>query len=500
MYSDAEPYGAGVSESTEIIRSLTLAGHKGRVRAVLSSNQVSFESRSGHALDLHLAAVQRVHHSHTNLIPGWMAMVGLLLIWISFRTLNGSAQAIAGSVGLVLSTGHLITRRPTLTIDTTAGDCHSIFGNDATLMRMCTMIQRLRDGSSMEDARRGLEILSRDAEYPRTKQLEAESIPEPVEIMPNPVISAFLDEIAIEDALENTPVESMSNGFELPDWLDEPESVEMEIPAGLLSRSKDNLHTRRNQVASQGWMGQAPAPVQHYQGVYRQEMIDENSFEMMRGIGMMPVERQPVQQSQTPINFLPSFVGTDGAHIPQGNPDNFNSPDQSLPEIEEEIVEESLVAGARISDSIQDESNEDIKSQAERYPHLSRLSQRPKSQKTRLSTTHNRRKALTASSVVKELLAPPLMRAGKIGRKLKNRFRTGDALRLQARNAHSEEIANSIRGLAESNGGIVPDGQVSTMMAHIGESIQPIPQSFEDLVVSDDNSDAISVKLPRIDL
>ena len=72
MYSDAEPYGAGVSESTEIIRSLTLAGHKGRVRAVLSSNQVSFESRSGHALDLHLAAVQRVHHSHTNLIPGWM--------------------------------------------------------------------------------------------------------------------------------------------------------------------------------------------------------------------------------------------------------------------------------------------------------------------------------------------------------------------------------------------------------------------------------------------
>ena len=501
MYSDAEPYGAGVSESTEIIRSLTLAGHKGRVRAVLSSNQVSFESRSGHALDLHLAAVQRVHHSHTNLIPGWMAMVGLLLIWISFRTLNGSAQAIAGSLGIVLSTGHLITRRPTLTIDTTAGDCHSIFGNDATLMRMCTMIQRLRDGSSMEDARRGLEILSRDAEYPRTQQLEAELTPDPVEIMPNPVISAFLDEIEIEDALDNTNVEPISNGFELPDWFDEPETVEMEIPAGLLSRSKDNLHTRRNQVASQGWMEQAPVPVQHYQGVYRQEMVDENSFEMMRGIGMVPVERQPVQQSPMPTNFLPSFVGSDGAHIPQADSESFKSPDPPLPEIEAEIIEESLVAGARISDSIQAETNEDMKAQSERYPHLSRLSQRPQSQTSRLSTTRNQRKALTASSVVKELVGPSIMRAGgKIGRKLKNRFRTGDALRLQARNTHSEEIANSIRELAESNGGIVPDGQVSSMMAHIGESIQPIPQSFEDLVVSDDNSDTISVKLPRIDL
>ena len=103
------------------------------------------------------------------------------------------------------------------------------------------------------------------------------------------------------------------------------------------------------------------------------------------------------------------------------------------------------------------------------------------------------------ASVVKELVGPSLLRAGKIGQKLKNRFRTGDALRLQARNAHSEEVAQSIRELAKSNGGIVPDDQVSSMMAHIGKSIQNIPQSFDDLVVSEDNCDAISVKLPRID-
>ncbi len=500
MYSDAEPYGAGVSESTEIIRSLTLAGHKGRVRAVLSKKQISFESRSGHALDLHLDAVQRVHHSHTNLIPGWMALVGLLLVWISFRTLNGSAQAIAGSVGIVLSTGHLITRRPTLTIDTTAGDCHSVFGNDATLMRMCTMIQRLRDGATMEESRRGLEILSRDAEYPRTQQLEAELIPEPLEIMPNPVISAFLDEIEIEDAQQNPQIEPISSGFELPDWFEEVETVEQEVPAGLLSRSKDNLHTRRNQVASNGWMEPAPAPAQHYQGVYRQEMADENSFEMIRGVGMVPVERQQPQQSQMPTHFLPSFVGTDGAHIPHSNPESFNSPDQALPVVEEQIEEVSLVADARRSDIIQAELSEDGQEQADRYPHFSRLSQRSPSQPTRLSTTSNKRKSLTASSVVKELVGPSLIRAGNIGRKLKNRFRTGDALRLQARNAHSEEVVQSIRELAESNGGIVPDGQVSSMMAHIGESIQPIPQSFEDLVVSDDVSDAISSKLLRIDL
>ena len=500
MYSDAVPCEAGVSESTEIIRSLTLAGHKGRVRAVLSPNQISFESRSGHALDLHLDAVQRVHHSHTNLIPGWMAMVGLLLMWISFRTLNGSAQAIAGSVGIVLSTGHLITRRPTLTIDTTAGDCHSIFGNDAILMRMCTMIQRLRDGATMEEARRGLEILSRDAEYPRIQQLEAELIPEPVEIMPNPVISAFLDEIESEDAQKNVQAGPISSEFALPDWFEEVGSSEQEVSAGLLNRSRENIHTRRNQVAAHGWMEPAPTPIQPYQGVYRQEMIGGNSFEMMRGIGMIPVERQPVQQSQMPTQFLPSFVGTDGAHIPHSNSEDFISPDQPLPVIEEQTEEASLVAGARRDDIIQAEVREESQSQVERYPHFSRLSQRSSSQSQRLSTTSKRRKSLTASSVVKELVGPSLMRAGKIGRKLKNRFRTGDGLRLQARNAHSEEVAQSIRELAKSNGGIVPDNQVSSMMAHIGESIQPIPQSFGDLVLSEDDSDIISANLPRIDL
>lgn len=499
MYSDAVPYGAGVGESTEIIRSLTLAGHKGRVRALLSSNQISFESRSGHALDLHLDAVQRVHHSHTNLIPGWMAMVGLLLIWVSFRTFNGSAQAIAGSAGIVLSAGHLITRRPTLTIDTTAGDCHSVFGNDATLMRMCTMIQRLRDGATMEEARRGLEILSRDAEYPRIQQLEAELLPEPVEILPNPVISAFLDEIENEDAQQKIQAEPISSGFELPDWFDEEETSNREVPAGLLSRSKENIHTRRNQVAAHGWMEPAPSPMQPYQGVYRQEMIDGNSFEMIRGIGMIPVDRQPMQQSQVPTHFLPSFVGTDGAHIPCANPGNFNSPDQPLSVIEQQTEEVSLVADARRDDIVQAEVEEESQSQVERYPHFSRLSQRSPSRSPRLSTTHNRRTSLTVSSVVKELVGPSLLRAGKIGQKFKNRFRTGDALRLQARNAHSEEVAQSIRELAKSNGGIVPDDQVSSMMAHIGKSIQNIPQSFDDLVVSEDNCDAISVKLPRID-
>jgi hypothetical protein len=206
-----------------------------------------------------------------------------------------------------------------------------------------------------------------------------------------------------------------------------------------------------------------------------------------------------MQQSQVPTHFLPSFVGTDGAHIPCANPGNFNSPDQPLAVIEQQIEEVSLVADARRDDIVQAEVEEDSKSQVERYPHFSRLSQRSPSRSPRLSTTHNRRTSLTVSSVVKELVGPSLLRAGKIGKKLKNRFRTGDALRLQARNAHSEEVAQSIRELAKSNGGIVPDDQVSSMMAHIGKSIQNIPQSFDDLVVSEDNCDAISVKLPRID-
>ena len=79
-----------------------------------------------------------------------------------------------------------------------------MFGNDSLLMKLCTMIQRLQDGASMADARRGLELLSKEAAYPRTSQLEQNRRKEPIVMESNPAIEAFLQTIDTEgDTLLN---------------------------------------------------------------------------------------------------------------------------------------------------------------------------------------------------------------------------------------------------------------------------------------------------------
>ena len=56
---DTKPEGLSVNGAGIKFRSLSLGGVRGKVRATLSENQVSFESKNGHALDIRLDAIQR---------------------------------------------------------------------------------------------------------------------------------------------------------------------------------------------------------------------------------------------------------------------------------------------------------------------------------------------------------------------------------------------------------------------------------------------------------
>ena len=86
---DTKPEGLSVNGAGIKFRSLSLGGVRGKVRATLSENQVSFESKNGHALDIRLDAIQRVHHHHTTLVPGWLAVVGLIFMWVAWRGVTG---------------------------------------------------------------------------------------------------------------------------------------------------------------------------------------------------------------------------------------------------------------------------------------------------------------------------------------------------------------------------------------------------------------------------
>ena len=175
MYSDERASSPLSTEGSEILSSLSMAGEKGRVKALLTDKHLCFESRTGHALDLRLNTISRVHHHSTTLIPGWMAFIGLILIWVSWRVLVGHTQLAMGLLGILLTSGWVITRRPTLTIDTEAGDCHVVFGNDSNLMRLCILVQKMKEGASLEEARKDLEILHRDKDYPRMTNITEEA-------------------------------------------------------------------------------------------------------------------------------------------------------------------------------------------------------------------------------------------------------------------------------------------------------------------------------------
>ena len=502
---DTKPEGLSVSESEEIFRLLSLGGVKGKVRGTLTQHQLSFESRNGHALDLKLDAIQRVHQHHTTLIPGWLGIVGLILIWIAWRGVNEAPQILLGVTGLVLSSAHIITRRPTLAIDTFVGDCHTVFGNDSSLMRLCIMVQKMQNGETLEEARKGCDNLIHDSDYPRTTLLQdALLIPEPIKLEPSPVLDSFMDsmDFGISEVLSaeiiEEPVESVADPI-LPDWFDEIGEPEPEIPTGLMSRAQSNLFTQRHNVVQNGW--QPPQQQQHH-SVHRNQMVDASSFGMMNHHGVAPSHQMPMQHSPMPTNFLPSFVGADGAHIPSANPEMFSSPDAPLPEAESEELTPSLVASSRKETAISKTDvieAEKIETPNERYPAFSKFSSKP--EKRRLTTRKKRGGMLSGRSVMRELVGPSLERASAISRRLLRRNRTGDALRIQANNARQSQVAESIQSLAQSRGGAVSDDEVEEMMSHITPE-PDIPASFDELVSTEGKrktGDGVS-SLQRLDL
>jgi len=462
MYSDERASSPLSTEGSEILSSLSLAGERGRVKALLTDKHLCFERRNGHALDLQLDTISRVHHHSTTLIPGWLAFIGLILIWVSWRVLIGHAQLALGLLGVLLSSSWVITRRPTLTIDTEAGDCHVVFGNDSNLMRLCILVQRMKEGFSLEDARKGLEILHRDTDFPRMTSITEESNkPTPLpEINPSPSLSLFLDDLDLDD---DEVIEAEEVTTEpLPSWFDGPE-IEPEIPDSLLQRARENLHTRRDAA----W--HSPQPVHSYPGMWRRE---EPSF-----LNQQPQQSEIPQQTFTPApdSFLPSFVGSpqEGAHIPI--PASFTNPDAPLPAfLNEEEEEISIVAQARIEEATL-VSPEEEQETSGKFPTLSRLSGRAKG---RLKVRASNRRANRDRSVVSSIVAPALGRARRLSSRL---------LRLRASNNHQEEIAESIRNLSEDRGGSVSDEEVERMVAHLSRR-EAIPVEFDSLVESDEHN------------
>ena len=497
---DSRPKGLGVNGVGIKFRSLSLGGVRGKVRATLNENQVSFESRNGHALDIRLNAIKRVHHHDTNLVPGWLAVVGLILIWVAWRGVTGKVQALLGATGIVLSAAHYFTKQPTLIIDTNSDDCHVVFGPDLSIMRLCALIQRLQNGMSLDEAKQSVDAMVSDSDYPRFENNDQlETIPEPVELFPSAVINHFIDTMEMDEELiegELVSPATIIDDLDIPGWEDE-EIDGPNISEGLLARSKTNLFTQRNQVIQNGWQDPPQQPV--YNQVHRATPSGMPSYEMLNQHASLHVNNQQNQPHPTPVptEFLPSFVGANGAHVPHSSPEMFSSPDTPLQPAEEEDVQ-SLVASARRDTPLEAEIlPEEIESPRERYPRMSKLVAKPKT--SRLRVRKPTTSSLRGRSVIAELVSPTLGRASRISKRLfRGRNRTTDSLRMQSENNRQAQVAESIQNLSKSNGGSVSDEQLDHMLSHIAPK-PDIPSSFSDCVSSGKKRSEDVESIPRID-
>ena len=345
-----------------ILHGLRVAGESGRARASLGESRLSIEFKNGNCIDIRYDQISRMQHHNTTLIPGWVAFVGFCLLYASWRVISPPNIRLLGlGLGLAMVSGWILTKRPTLTLDTELRDCHVLHAIDSRLLKLSTMIQRMQDGLTLEEARIGVELINEDTEFPRhAAQIAAEAIPAPMKnLEPARSLSNFLgepmsegDEFEIDEDMPRWAKDSMRQDNIISD--------EFELHQhGFIQRGIANARSGRGHVSpldieptpslsqthEPHFSGDQPLPIPMHQ----QTMSSARMIQEARG-----TSSEPVSQPYTPVptRFVQSYVGPDSAPI-SSNPDAFISPDLPLynnePSTEEQapsLVEQGLVRNA----------------------------------------------------------------------------------------------------------------------------------------------------------
>jgi len=547
-------------EDQEVFRALHLAG-SGKVRASVDERMLSLETRRGHALDLRLSNITRVHHHHTRLVSFTYALFGCGLIYTAKRILIPDIlQILTAFLGVAMIIGWLGTRKPTLTLDTEVGDCHTITGNDASLMRLSTLLKRLESGMGLEEARIGLEILDRDMEFPRAALLNHKDVPvEPVHLNSPTSISSFLSNELPEDKLHEsvTSYNLLDEGIQLD--FDETENsvaewmyggirkeglIHSTTEHGLLQRGIANAHDRRGSLGTLPQQPALPTPNQHFvahpqapQPAYSIHAPAPSYQHIAQATHAdMPHEYQATQSTEARSVFMPSFVGKDGAHIPDRTPDAnmqthsdfeaFRSPDTII-QVTEVEEQPSLIQNARRQTPDLPETPSQKKARAQKLN--TRL--RPKSGTRPGSRLRPKVRSQTGPTnkirgIVGPAAAQLIGNASVLANRLfnsqtnpeqSNASSSTQELRQRSAQTHQAEAIESIRNLAKSRGGDLPDDEVLHMLEHMERRNtyleQEVQEIQEDAPVLDDVSfdelkdskthraeHAGKAGLPRIDL
>lgn len=523
------------TESNDVkIDSLYLDGAAGKVVATIDERMLSLETRTGHALDIKLHSINRVHHHHTRLIPGYIAAAGLALVWSSIRIFSSPiVQATSMILGVGLTMGWAVTRKPTLTIDTEVGDCHVITGNDFSLLKVNTILMKLQRGFSLSDAVDGLELLEGDTSYPRNSSLEQHEVPvSVVEVSRPESIASFLS-TELAESVVTEPEPSFSLDAELfdfdmplpsapepvPSWLSQSSRPAVESShAGdaLIQRGINNVTDRRERQSRESMpmfnaldVDLATVPTQQNNATPTRGILGQGeSNNLEAGPAHMP-------------DLLPSFWNRDGYHNPnepshevvEDNFSAFSSPDQLLGNIDEngEVVESLVATARRSSQSRKPQTSQDKTGIDSKTTLLRRKAPLKNSRLIKKKGQTGVRESLRNRLVPSQIREAVSSVSNRILSSIEQGVQGNSTLRERSDEAMEQEL-ESFSNLAKE--GLLPDEKVRELeettrrrKAIIEQNQQELAESdgqfsWQELIDSEEHHSSTAGKggLPRIDL
>ena len=457
-----------LAESGEkmVLHGLRVAGESGRARASLGNSRLSIEFKNGNCIDIRYDRIVRMQHHNTTLIPGWIAFVGFCILYASWRVITPPNLRLIGlGIGLTMISGWVLTKRPTLTLDTELGDCHVLHAIDSRLLKLSTMIQRMNDGLSLEEARVGVDLLNEDTEFPRQAAATAAlSLPAPMEdLEPARSLSSFLgnanteqEEFEIDEVLPRWAKDTMNQRGEV--------GLESEPRAhGILKRGIENVGTRRGHVspldmhATPGpgqlpdtqFIGDAPLPIPMHQNQMSSSQRIHEAMEKSRDV-------RGASLSDNLIRPIENHEFAREEHMPS-TADVFVSPD--LPLMNAELIDSepglSLVEQGMIRSGHQRPTQMNTSARVRRNSkgQLKRIQPRTSSRKRIASTRNN------------------------AGEEQPRRF-----------SSLLNRVRNGISGLREQG---IDEEMIEIMTEHIQqEDENPVPSSFSALTESQETAPA----------
>ena len=501
------------AEDIEVFDRLHLSGTPGRVRITLSERKLSIEQKSGHCVEITNDWVMKMDHTNKPLLPFGYAFFGALLLWVASRGMvfGTTPQLLTFGLGLSLMVAHFGLSRPTLTIETQTHDWYMLTGNDARLMRLGELHRRLSKGQTMTQARLGLDELQRDVDYPRSHTNDL--IPaEPVHLEAPLAIATLLSQHGDPELVPTSAEPLQFHGSAEPLDLDfgepetegwmfgEPETMPpfQAHEHGLIQRGRDNArdrrtHQMRNEIRP-SLVEHVHHPAHPYPGQASQPV--ERSFGLLADSNPNLTEHHEVgYTTQLPQEFLPSFVGPEGAHVPTSHeaPTMSEEFDMFAPDLNlfSEPEAGSVIDSARVKE---EPLEAELVPEEPAPPRTTNNQFTVKTKTPGLSTGRYKIHRMTSQTgsrmrTILNNIAESATLAGQLltGARPDNEHEEGQAsdtgreLRDRSSRTHLQEMEDSVINLSQQHGGVLPKEEVDRLTQHVSRRHSIVEQLEQEI-------------------